>query len=149
MKVSRRGFLVCSSLLMASSFTYFKNTQSQLASAPNIMTPAEVYTALSAGELVLIDIRRPDEWQETGIASGAVPIDVRREDFVQAVADIRDRTSLPVAVICARGVRSWRTTTALTEAGFTQIFDVPEGMLGSRAGPGWIASNYPIIPWKG
>jgi hypothetical protein len=34
--------------------------------------------------------------------------------------------------------------TRLASAGFTDVLDVPEGMLGSGAGPGWIASALPL-----
>jgi hypothetical protein len=33
----------------------------------------------------------------------------------------------------------------LAEAGFTGIVDVPEGMLGSSAGPGWLARDLPVV----
>jgi len=32
----------------------------------------------------------------------------------------------------------------LTEAGFTQVYNVKEGMAGSAAGPGWIARGLPL-----
>ncbi|MCX8952452.1 rhodanese-like domain-containing protein, partial [Ruegeria sp. NA] len=32
----------------------------------------------------------------------------------------------------------------LIEAGFTNIIDVPEGMLGSAAGPGWVRTGLPV-----
>ena len=35
----------------------------------------------------------------------------------------------------------------LREAGFTNIIDVPEGMLGSGAGPGWLKSGLPLTEW--
>ena len=34
-----------------------------------------------AGEIYPIDIRRPDEWERTGIAVSAIPLDMRRDDF--------------------------------------------------------------------
>ena len=37
----------------------------------------------------------------------------------------------------------------LSEAGFTQIIDVPEGMLGSAAGPGWLALDLPVRTYEG
>ena len=105
----------------------------------------EAHKRAKAGEITLIDIRRPDEWAETGSGEGAVRLDMRRRDFVAELERITagDR-SKPVAIICARGVRSARVTNFLTEAGYTQIIDVPEGMLGSRAGPGWIKRNLPL-----
>jgi rhodanese-related sulfurtransferase len=99
-----------------------------------------------AGEIVLVDIRRPDEWQATGTGKGAHRIDLRSPDFVEALAKLvdGDRTR-PIALICARGVRSARSANLLAENGFSQIINVPEGMLGSSDGPGWIARGLPLI----
>lgn len=70
---------------------------------------------------------------------------MRREDFVEALTVLAEGDlDRPVALICARGVRSDRTSTRLADAGFTQIIDVPEGMLGSRAGPGWLERGLPV-----
>lgn len=109
------------------------------------LTPPEAHAAAKAGDLILIDIRRPDEWVRTGVPEYATPLDMRRKDFTQALMQITGGdTSRPVALICARGVRSDRMSARLTEAGFTAIRDVPEGMLGSSAGPGWLARDLPV-----
>tara|TARA_R110002033_G_scaffold3679_3_gene19899 strand:+ start:4344 stop:4820 length:477 start_codon:yes stop_codon:yes gene_type:complete len=109
------------------------------------MTPPEALDALRAGNIMLIDIRRPDEWMKTGVAEGAQTLDLRRDDFVEALTRMADGDlNRPIALICARGVRSDRTGTRLTDAGFTQIIDIPEGMLGSRAGPGWLERGLPV-----
>ena len=115
--------------------------------ADGVMTPPELLKAVRNGEVLLVDVRRPDEWQATGIAEGAVPIDLRRSDFVDAVVAARASKSQPVVVICARGVRSRRMTRRLTKAGVLPIIDVPEGMLGSAAGPGWLRRGLPIDTW--
>jgi rhodanese-related sulfurtransferase len=52
--------------------------------------------------------------------------------------------SKPVALICAQGVRSSRLSRTLRKGGYTNIIDVPEGMTGSYAGPGWIERGLPI-----
>lgn len=110
------------------------------------IAPPALLEALRAEEIVLIDIRRPDEWDETGIAEGAVPLDMRRDDFVTALSEVTGgATDRPVALICARGVRSDRMSARLAAAGFTRIVDVPEGMLGSSAGPGWLARDLPVV----
>lgn len=111
-----------------------------------LLTPEEAHRAAVAGRITLVDIRRPDEWAATGIGEGAHPIDMRRTDFIDALNGLTggDRTQ-PVAVICARGVRSRRMTELLTQAGYTTIIDVPEGMLGSRAGPGWLERGLPVV----
>ena len=113
------------------------------------LSPPQVHQAALSGEVLLIDIRRPDEWSRTGIGEGAVPIDMRRQDFEQALTAVADGDrSKPVALICARGVRSRRLSARLAAAGFTQIIDVPEGMLGSGAGPGWLQRGLPVVAYK-
>ena len=109
----------------------------------------DAYRLANSGEIFLIDIRRPDEWERTGIGEGAIPIDMRRRDFVDALQEISglDKTKA-IALICAGGVRSARLGTKLSQAGFADISDVPEGMLGSRAGPGWVRRGLPVIPYK-
>ncbi len=117
----------------------------------NRLSVAEAHQQATDGKVVLIDIRRPKEWQHTGVPRGATPLDMRRDDFEPALSAIvgPDR-SRPIALICARGVRSARLALALTEAGYSNIIDVPEGMLGSAAGPGWLASGLPVtsVPEK-
>ena len=115
------------------------------AGAPSALTPPEALDAIRAGTLVLVDVRHPDEWAETGIAEGAVPIDMRRHDFVEAVTAARGGREVAIGVICARGVRSRRMAQRLAAAGIDGIVDVPEGMLGSRAGPGWLARDLPVV----
>jgi len=104
---------------------------------------------LSRNEIVLIDVRRPDEWQRTGIAQGALPIDLRRDDFVDAVRAAQDASGgKPVALICARGVRSVRMANRLTQAGISPLINVPEGMLGISQAPGWIKRGLPLEAWQ-
>lgn len=97
------------------------------------------------GQILLVDIRTPREWRASGVGAGAVPLDMRRDDFIAALNQLVDGDqSAPVALICARGVRSARLSNQLIEAGFTNIIDVPEGMLGSAAGPGWVRAGLPV-----
>jgi len=42
-------------------------------------------------------------------------------------------------------VRSKWLTAALINAGLTHVIDVPEGMVGSNAGPGWVARGLPLV----
>lgn len=110
---------------------------------------AEAHERAATGDIILVDIRTPREWQATGVGAAAVPLDMRREDFVQALEQLTngDQTA-PVALICARGVRSARLSNQLSEAGFTNIIDVPEGMLGSAAGPGWVRAGLPVESYQ-
>ena len=113
------------------------------------LSPQQAHEAAVSGEVLLIDIRRPDEWARTGVGEGAVPIDMRRQDFEDALTlAVEGDTAQPVALICARGVRSRRMSARLVAAGFTQVIDVPEGMLGSGAGPGWLKRGLPVVAYK-
>lgn len=109
----------------------------------------EAYQQAQSGDITLIDIRTPIEWKAVGVPVGSHQIDMRRKDFAEAVAlAAGGNRSARIALICARGVRSARMTLALSEAGFSNIVDVPEGMLGSRDGPGWVAGNLPVARWQ-
>tara|TARA_R110002095_G_scaffold191418_1_gene168993 strand:+ start:1087 stop:1494 length:408 start_codon:yes stop_codon:yes gene_type:complete len=110
------------------------------------LSAPEALTLAQAGKITLIDIRRPDEWDRTGVPQTGVPLDLRRPDFVAALrVQVNGDQDRPIALICARGVRSARLAAVLTDAGFTRILDVPEGMMGSGAGAGWLARGLPVM----
>lgn len=110
------------------------------------LSVAEAYAQARKGDIWLIDIRRPDEWARTGIGEGAVPLDMRREDFTERLTQITAAApDRPIALICARGVRSRHMAARLAQAGFDNVLDVPEGMLGSGAGPGWLRAGLPVV----
>ena len=118
--------------------------------AGDALSVADAHTLAKGGQIFLIDVRRPDEWQGTGVGDGAYPIDMRRKDFIEALDKLTGGDkSASVALICARGFRSARLSNRLTDAGYTNIIDVPEGMLGSSAGPGWLKTGLPVKKFKG
>ena len=111
-----------------------------------VIDAPDAHAKAVAGEIILVDIRRPDEWKKTGSGEGAHRIDLRVPDFAERVkAAAGGNVDAPIALICARGVRSARTSNQLLNAGFTNIIDVPEGMLGSAAGPGWLNRGLPLV----
>ena len=115
------------------------------ASADGMLTVNAASEQAKAGKIYLLDIRRPGEWKKTGIAASAIPLDMRRDDFETVLQALFDTNGArPVALICARGVRSDRMNKRLEAAGFDNILDVPEGMLGSGAGPGYIERGLPL-----
>jgi rhodanese-related sulfurtransferase len=108
---------------------------------------AEAQRRAQAGELVLIDIRRPEEWRETGVAQGAVRIDMRRADFADAVLQqLGGNRAAPFAIICRTGNRTTQMQRELIGLGFSQVYNVREGMAGSAAGPGWLRQGLPVTP---
>ncbi len=136
MTITRRQFLVAALAATA---------QIEHLQAAEILTATQAFAKAATGKITLIDIRTPEEWVETGSGAGARRLDMRRDDFVDALDKILGGDkSRPVALICARGVRSSRLSRALRKGGYTNIIDVPEGMLGSYAGPGWLARGLPV-----
>lgn len=118
---------------------------------PSIDAPT-AYAQAQSGALTLIDIRRPDEWKQTGVAKGALEIDMAHPQgtagFVKQVEAEVGGKNAPVALICRTGNRTTQMQRALVEAGFTNVINVKEGMAGSGAGPGWLARGLPVETCK-
>jgi len=118
--------------------------------AGDIAAP-DAQAALDAGKLTLIDIRTPPEWRETGVAKGAKRLDMLHPggapgfvaDLLKQVGDDRNA---PIGLICRTGNRTTQVTRYLEAQGFTQIYNIKEGMVGSAAGPGWIKRGLPVEP---
>ncbi|AYH45447.1 rhodanese-like domain-containing protein [Azoarcus sp. DN11] len=120
----------------------------QQGAVPEI-SPAEARAQLEAGRITLIDVRTPEEGRETGVASGAVPINLYNPDgpagFVkEVVARVGAERDAPVAFICRSGRRSAHAQRLLAAQGYTNVYSVREGMSGSSAGPGWIRIGLPV-----
>lgn len=101
-----------------------------------------------AGDLTIIDIRRPDEWAETGLPENAERATIRsprgNRGFLARIAEITGGDkSAPIGLICARGVRSHHAAKLLRQRGFSNIYDINEGMLGNARGSGWLQQGLP------
>lgn len=111
---------------------------------PELSAP-EAYQRAQAGQLRIVDIRRPEEWRQTGVAQGAARIDMRRPDFAQAVLQaVNGNPDAPIGIICRTGNRTTQIQKAMRDAGFTQVYNIREGMAGSGAGPGWLRRQLPV-----
>ncbi len=110
------------------------------------LTAEEAFSGLQSGELILIDIRTPSEWQETGVAEGAWLLDMREPDFGRWIMAVLERNpNHQVAVICRSGNRSGRLMGLFAQNGIKGTLDVTEGMLGGPRGKGWIPSGLPTV----
>ncbi len=108
-----------------------------------------------AGELVVVDVRSAGEWARTGVPSGAweislfpTPGTTNRNFIKQVLAAVGGDKSTPIATICATGGRSSMARDMLRKNGFTAVYDISEGMLGSRSGPGWLRRGLPVEPCR-
>jgi rhodanese-related sulfurtransferase len=123
------------------------------AAEPITIGPEQALERAQKGEITIVDIRLPFEWAETGMPDPATGISLQDEtlkprqgfldDIVALVDGDRDR---PIALICARGNRSAFAKTFLAANGFTQLYDISEGMVGGQNGPGWLKRNLPTSP---
>ncbi len=119
-------------------------------SGPTLSAP-DAYARAQAGSLTLIDIRHAEEWRKTGVARGALRIDMTdtqgEAGFVNAVkARVDGRLDQPIALLSPSGNRGANAQQVLRQAGFSQVYNIREGMQGSSAGPGWIARGLPLDP---
>ncbi len=116
-----------------------------------IISAADAFARAQAGELILIDVRSPYEWQQTGIPAGARRATVHNPRglggfFKEVVAIVGDANGKAIALICARGWRSAAAASYLHKKGFTHVYDVSEGMLGRDETPGWLKRELPVEP---
>lgn len=124
-----------------------QQTQGAVVILKQIIPVAEAHERSRKGEIVLVDIRTPEEWKETGVATTAHAITMHqdprsfRQQLLAAMGGDRTR---PVALICRTGNRSSNLQAEMRRAGFTNVADVGEGMAGSRHGKGWLKSGLPV-----
>lgn len=112
---------------------------------PVNISPPEVHRLAAEKKVLLVDIRRPDEWAETGVGEYAVTIDMEDPLFTTKLnaAMGNDRTR-PVALICRSANRTRIVQQALTQHGYTKVINVEGGMSGNAADKGWIAHGLPV-----
>jgi len=92
----------------------------------------------------VIDIRRPDEWRETGVVEGSYLLTAfdERGNLVRDFPSELDRLvkkDEPVVIICRTGSRTGYLARAMVEqAGYEQVYNVTDGI--TR----WIADGQPV-----
>ncbi|MEM9514809.1 MAG: rhodanese-like domain-containing protein [Actinomycetota bacterium] len=87
-------------------------------------------------DLVVLDVRTPEEFAEGHLADAAL-LDFYRADFAEQVAEL-DR-DVPYVVYCRSGNRSGRTAALMEDLGFTDVTDVDGGILA------WSKAQLPVV----
>lgn len=122
---------------------------SQAVAEPAVMSAEEAHRKASEGELVLLDIRSPREWKQTGVGASAKPVSMHMPGFLRKIEEATGGDkSRPVAVMCASGGRSSAVAPKLAEAGYETVYNVKEGMTGGQHGQGWAPSGLPVEPYS-
>ncbi|HEV2554519.1 MAG TPA: rhodanese-like domain-containing protein [Bosea sp. (in: a-proteobacteria)] len=132
----RRSFLAGSLLLPASLVR---------AQVPQYLTARDAYESARAGTLLLIDIRPPAEWRDTGLAQGALALDAETPAFEVRLAGLRlDHPAKRIALIDRSGALAASVRTKLAGRGFRDVLAVRGGMLGPG---GWLAEKLPVVAY--
>lgn len=104
------------------------------------VTPDEAAQRVASGGAVLVDVREPDEWAQTGIVAGAKPLalsDLRgeRRDWKPFLAANKDRELI---LYCRSGNRSGQAAALLAAEGYRT----------ANAGGlrDWVAAGKPVVP---
>ncbi|WP_159022925.1 rhodanese-like domain-containing protein [Formosa sp. L2A11] len=100
---------------------------SQQNKAITVLSADDFKTAISSKKVQLIDVRTPGEFK-SGHIKGAKNIDSFSLNFKTEIEKL-DKNN-PVYVYCRSGARSKQSAKKLSAAGFTEIYDLKNGILG-------------------
>ncbi|MDP2787578.1 MAG: rhodanese-like domain-containing protein [Pseudomonadota bacterium] len=105
---------------------------------------AQLKTLLAQG-VPIYDVRRPEEWRQTGVVAGSRKLTFvdagsrPQSDFFPAITR-EVRRDQPVIVICRTGNRTDSLARELMEKmGYTQVYNVQNGIAG------WIGEGNPVV----
>lgn len=105
----------------------------------------EAHEAAKAGRLVLVDIRTPEEWADTGVPEGAIRLDMEGSGFEARLAGVKlDHPGKTIALICRTGNRSSSLQRKLAGRGWRDVVDVRGGLLGTPKDKGWLSESLPV-----
>ncbi|MCV9940025.1 rhodanese-like domain-containing protein [Boseaceae bacterium BT-24-1] len=112
------------------------------------LSVSEAHDATKAGKLVLVDIRTPEEWTDTGVPQGAIKLDMTGSAFEVRLAALKlDHPGKPIALICRTGNRTSTLQKKLAGRGWTNLVDVRGGLLGNPKDKGWLAEGLPVTTY--
>ena len=111
-------------------------------SAPVSISVDDAFQLIQNTNALLVDVRTPQEWEETGIPRGAKCLPHTAKDFEQRLKTlIDDDMDRRVIFICRTGRRVKLAAKTALKAGFSNVFIVDGGVPGAD---GWIAKGYPV-----
>ena len=119
---------------------------------PANISVVEAHQRAVKGELVLVDIRAPKEWQASGLPASSKAITMYQSGsrFLSALKRAAGGDpGKPIALICATGVRSVHLQAMLKRAGIEKTINVLGGMFGTPKDTGWLKAGLPVKRWSG
>jgi rhodanese-related sulfurtransferase len=126
----------------AAVFLCAPGATAQTATGP--LSAREAREAFASGKIVLVDIRTPAEWADTGVPRGAIRLDAGGAGFELRLAGIRlDNPGRRLALIDRTGGLATAVQQKLGQRGWRDLLSVRGGMLGPG---GWLAEKLPVEP---
>ncbi len=117
------------------------------AGAYSNISNAQLQTLIDEG-VVLIDIRREDEWRATGLVESSTPLTFFLKNgqlnpqFAPELLKLAP-IDQPIALICRSGNRTRYASAAIAQQlGYKQVLNVTHGITG------WLADNRAVVAYK-
>jgi len=108
------------------------------------VSDTQAYQLQQADKMIIVDIRTPPEWQQTGIAKGALTIDMTAPDFLNKMVALKKASpDKEIGLMCRTSHRSSAAQKELVQAGFDKVYSIFGGIAGNGVVPGWIADGLP------
>jgi rhodanese-related sulfurtransferase len=105
----------------------------------------EAHDKANAGDILLVDIRTPEEWRDTGVPAGAIRLDMTSPVFEARLAALRAQNpGKPIALICRTANRTRHVQEVLSRRGWRELINVRGGMLGDGRHRGWLDEGLPV-----
>ena len=114
-------------LILMSFFSSFYTTSAQSSDAISVLTKTQFAEAIQDKDVVLIDVRTPEEYAQ-GAIEGAVNLDYfNQQDFIKQISSLTKNT--PVYLYCRSGNRSMKAARQLVSLGFEKVYDLAGGYM--------------------
>jgi rhodanese-related sulfurtransferase len=135
-------------ILLAGAFAILAAAGGHAQSGLSALSAREAHDGALAGQLVIVDIRTPAEWADTGVPQGALRLDAEASGFELRLAGLRvDYPGKRIVLIDRSGGLSASTRQKLAGRGWRDLGLVRGGMLGSASDKGWLAEGLPVVSY--
>jgi rhodanese-related sulfurtransferase len=93
----------------------------------NSISASELHAKLEAGQsLVLLDVREELEFHTFNIGGENIPLG----HLIEGIDDLEINLEEEIVVVCQRGIRSLTACSVLEVAGFKNVINLHDGLLG-------------------
>ena len=114
-------------LILMSFFSSFYTSSAQSSDAISVLNKSQFAEAIQDKDVVLIDVRTPEEYAQ-GAIEGAKNVDCfNQQDFIKEISALDKHE--PVYLYCRSGNRSMEAARQLISLGFDKVYDLAGGYM--------------------